>query len=60
MQIDLGSLANGIPYEKMTYSLDLDQSVPHAPARNSNLTASEFSQAIKNALRYFLKTTTAG
>ena len=53
MSIDLATLSQGIPYEKLDLPISLDPSVPHAPARNKNLTPSEFSQAIKNALRYF-------
>ena len=53
MDTDLSILAQGIPFEKLSLPLTLDPSVPHAPARKTNLTPSEFAQAIKNALRYF-------
>ena len=51
--VDLSSLTRGIPFEKLGNPITLEHSVPHAPARNKNLTPSEFSLAIKNALRYF-------
>lgn len=49
----LNELAQGVPYSKLDLPLDLDPSVPHAPDRKTNLSPSEFAQAIRNALRYF-------
>lgn len=53
MEVDLSVLSQGIPYDKLCLPLTLDPSVPHAPARKTNLGPGEFAQAIKNALRYF-------
>lgn len=53
MERELNELVKGIPLEKIEGGLELDPSVPHAPARNKNLEGKEFSLAIKNALRYF-------
>eukprot|EP00501_MAST-03F_sp_TOSAG23-6_P002285 GSMAST32.ASY1.ANO1.2386.1 assembled CDS len=46
-------LPAGIPLSPLPPPVSRDSSVPHAPKRRPNLSKSETSQAIANALRYF-------
>ena len=46
-------LKNGIPLDPMPEMPAWDDSVPHAPKRTPELSATEFKLALSNALRYF-------
>lgn len=50
---NLTQLCSGLPLDPLPSLKCRDESVPHAPIRNHNLTHDEKKLALKNALRYF-------
>lgn len=53
MMKTLIELCSGLPVNPLPPYKPRDESVPHAPVRNANLTKEEIRLSVKNALRYF-------
>ncbi|XP_046840501.1 urocanate hydratase-like [Xenia sp. Carnegie-2017] len=53
MMSSLTEICSGLPLDPLPQRQARDETIPHAPKRNTNLTEAEKILAVKNALRYF-------